>query len=160
MSIQPWPSTQSTWSSIIDDRPRTSIVRSALCSRFQSPSYFDKGKVWKKFPTQKKRPERITRQSTPIKGTQDKRRSEKIFLFKLRCYCCQNCNFRNEFQVSRATRALNTTTKCPSEWKISLMKNLFHSAKEIYFVFSQSSSGSRVKCSRMKWKKRKMCNKV
>jgi hypothetical protein len=24
-----------------------------------------------------------------------------FFLFKLRCYCCQNCNFHNEFQVLR-----------------------------------------------------------
>lgn len=49
-----------------------------------------------------KKKERITRQSTKIKNREDKRKKECFIiniLFKLRCYCCQNCNFHNEFQV-------------------------------------------------------------
>lgn len=54
----------------------------------------------------KKQRARITRQSTKIKDRKQKKERNNVsfhfiinILFKLRCYCCQNCNFHNEFQV-------------------------------------------------------------
>lgn len=125
----------------------TQKVYSLHCSLspnfIQSPKFlflsffFGKGKSERKqFSYAKNSQPRVMRQTTKIKDVQNKgkRRKNASFrfiiniLFKLRCYCCQNCNFHNEFQLrnlsgpSNLPSSMTTCKKCL--WR-RLMKNLF-----------------------------------
>lgn len=81
---------------------------------------------------------RVTRHTKENKRRQHKKCFIINILFKLRCYCCQNCNFHNEFQVLSLRSESQGPSKLPFTmttlvvWKTSF--NIFCGKKLVCFL--------------------------